>query len=221
MSTTSSNDLTVPDPHQQSSRQVPGGEGRPWSAGKVIALVVGLVGALVAMSLLILGIVGLAIDQSQRDSTGMVGTGPVKLESDGYAVSASGLEVDTAVPGWLQLRSVFGDIRITAADTAGRPIFIGIARAADAGGYLDDLSYDEVSRVSGGTVTYLPHLGGAPESAPSDQEFWVAWTQGPGEQTLTVELDTGSWVAVVMNADASPEVDVVASVAADLPALPW
>jgi hypothetical protein len=193
---------------------------RPWSAGRVVALLIGLVVALLSLGLVTVGLVALVIDQTQRDADGFIETQSVVLESNGYAVAVSGLQVDTDVPGWLQVRNVFGDIRLTVESTDGQPVFIGVAHAEDAADYLADLGYDEVTRISGGTVTYVPHVGGAPGTPPGDQDVWTSWTAGPGEQTLTVELETGRWVAVAMNADASAEFQAVASAAADLPIMP-
>jgi hypothetical protein len=203
---------------------------RPWSAGRIVALVIGSLIALLSLGLITVGLVALVFDQTQRDPDGFIATESISLESDGYAIAGSVLQIDTNVPGWLQARSVFGDIRLIVESTDGQPIFVGVAHEEDAAAYLADLDYDEVSRISGGsrftpfgepvTVTYLPHPGGAPQTTPADQDFWASWTSGAGEQTLTVELETGRWVAVAMNADASAEVQVVASVAAEVPALP-
>jgi hypothetical protein len=195
--------------------------GRPWTAGRVIAFVLGALVVLLSLGALVTGVAALVIDQSQRTSDGFVEAGPVELESNGYAVAAVGLHVDTTVPGWLQLRSVFGDIRVTAESTDGEAIFVGVAPEEAAAAYLGATAYDEVSRISGGSVTYIPHTGAAPASPPAAQDFWAAWTEGSGEQTLTVDLDTGDWVVVVMNADANAPVAVTASAAAELPVLPW
>lgn len=198
----------------------PGQPSRPWSAGRVVALVIGSMLALFSLGIVTVGLIALVIDQTQRDPDGFIETGSIEFESNAYAITASGLQVDTNVPGWLQIRNVFGDIRLTVESTDGRPVFVGVAHEEEAAAYLSDLGYDEVRRISGRTVTYVPHLGGEPVATPDGQDFWASWTSGPGEQTLTVELETGRWVAVAMNADASAEVQVVASAAAELPVLP-
>lgn len=219
MSTAPVNDFPRTSPGHYG--QPPPGPGRPWSAGRVLALVIGLLLALFSMGALVTGLVGIVIDQTQRDPDGFIETASVEFESNGYAIVATGLEVDTAVPGWLQLRSVFGDIRLTAEGTDGEPIFVGVAHEEDVAGYLAGMGYDQVIEIRHGNVTYVPHTGEAPESRPADQDIWAAWTEGSGEQSLTVDLETGRWVAVAMNADASADVQVAASAAADLPALPW
>lgn len=192
----------------------------PWSAGRVTALVIGSIVALVSLGMLASGLAALFIDQTQRDSAGFVSTGSVELESNGYAIVAAGLRVDTQVPGWLQVSDVLGDIRLQAESVDGSPLFVGVAREQDVAAYVDAIGHDEVNRVSGDEVTYRPHPGQAPPSAPTDQDIWTEWTAGPGLQTLTVEPESGRWVAVGMNADGSAEVHVTASVAAELPVLP-
>ena len=45
-------------------------------------------------------------------------------------------------------------------------------------------------------------------AAPAAQRFWEASTHGPDRQTLTWDVDDGDWSIVVMNDDASRQVDV-------------
>ena len=200
---------------------LPGEPARPWSAGRIIALVAGSLVALLSLGLLVSGLVALIIDQTQRDADGLVEFGPVELESSGYAITAAGLTVDTNIPGWLQVQDVIGDIRLQVESADGGPVFLGVATEGAAAPYLADLAYDEVREISGfsQTVSYTPHTGNAPASAPTEQDFWTAWTAGPGAQTLTVELETGQWVAVAMNADGTAGVDVTSAMAAELPVL--
>ncbi|HSJ61880.1 MAG TPA: hypothetical protein VK895_11645 [Jiangellaceae bacterium] len=199
----------------------PGPPTRPWTGGRITALVLGSILALVSLGLLVTGLVGLIFDQTQRDSDGFLESGVVELESNGYAVVAGGLTVDTSVPGWLQTENVIGDIRLSVESVDGSPVFLGVADEDAAQPYLADLGYDEVSEISGfsHTVAYTPHTGDAPAVLPTEAEVWTAWTAGPGEQTLTVELEAGDWVAVAMNADGTAGVDVTGTAAAEFPAL--
>jgi hypothetical protein len=116
---------------------------------------------------------------------------------------------------------VIGDIRLSVESVDGSPVFLGVAEKDAAQPYLADLAYDEVGEISGfsNTVTYTPHIGDAPAAVPTEADVWTAWTAGPGEQTLTVELETGDWVAVAMNADGTAGVDVTGTAAAEFPAL--
>ncbi|HEX5997133.1 MAG TPA: hypothetical protein VFY84_18500 [Jiangellales bacterium] len=195
--------------------------GRPWTAGRITALVLGSILALVSLGLLVTGLIGLIYDQTQRDSDGFLVSDRVDFESNGYAVVAGGLTVDTSVPGWLQAENVIGDIRLTVESADGSPVFLGVAEQDAVQPFLADLAYDEVREISGfgHTVTYAPHTGAAPAAMPADADVWTAWTAGPGEQTVTVELEAGDWVAVAMNADGSAGVDVTGTAAAEVPIL--
>jgi hypothetical protein len=187
----------------------------------VTALVLGSILALAFLGALVAGLVGLIFDQTQRDADGFVEFGPAEFESNGHAVAAGGLTVDTSVPGWLQVENVIGDIRLQVESTDGEPIFLGVATEGAVAPYLADIAYDEVREIRGfnHTVGYTPHTGDAPATAPNEQDVWTAWTAGPGEQTLIVELETGDWVAVAMNADATAGVHLTGTFAAEFPAL--
>ena len=197
----------------------PGPSRRPWTGGRVTALVLGSILALVSFGLLVTGLVGLIYEQTQRDSDGFVEAGPVEFESNGYAVAAGGLTVDTTVPGWLQVERIIGDVRLRAESADGGPVFIGVAEQGTAEDYLAGLAYDEVVEIRGADVRYAAHPGDAPAVAPADADVWRAWTAEPGEQTLVVQLEAGDWVAVAMNADGSAGVDLTGTVAAEFPAL--
>lgn len=194
---------------------------RPWTAGRVVALVVGALLALFSLGLLAGGLAVLAFDLAGRDSEGYIATNAVEFESNSYAIVGSGLEIDTDVPGWLQVRELVGDIQLRVESTGGESVFIGIAREPDARDYLADIGYDEVSEISGVEVTYIPHTGGPPESPPGEQDFWTASTEGQGAQTLMFEPEDGRWVVVAMNSDGSDEVSVTAAVAVEASGLPW
>lgn len=197
----------------------PGERGRPWSAGRVIALVIGSLLALLALGLLAAGIVGLVIDQTQRDDAGYIVTDDIELESGNHAIVGTGLRI-AGGPDWAQARRVTGNIQLRVEAVDGGPVFVGVAREQAARDYLADLGYDEVTRIGGGEVTYRAQPGGEPETPPGDQDFWSESTEGPGLQTLTFQPETGRWVIIAMNADGSAGVDVFGSLAAELPILP-
>lgn len=194
---------------------------RPWTVGRVVALVIGSLVALFALGLLTAGLAVLAFDLTQRETDGYLVTNTVEFESNSHAIVGSGLEIDTDVPGWLQVRELIGDIQLRVEGTGGETVFIGIARESDAEDYLADIGYDEIDQIRDAQVTYLPHTGGPPGSPPAEQDFWTASTEGQGPQTLTFEPQDGRWVVVAMNADGSPEVNVAAAVAVEAPSLPW
>ena len=45
--------------------------------------------------------------------------------------------------------------------------------------------------------------GARPQGPPGDETFWAASAEGPGEQSLTWEIEDGDWTMVAMNADGS------------------
>lgn len=207
-----------PSPYGPPPAPVPG---RPWTGGRVTALVLGSLLALFSLGLLAGGVTTLAIDQTQRDSAGYLTTGTVGFESDGYAIVGTGLEIDTSVPGWLQVRDFIGELQLHVAGADGESIFVGIAQEDAAAAYLAELGYDEVSEIRGVDVTYIPHPGDGPVSAPGEQDFWTVSTEGQGPQSLTFEPETGRWVVVAMNADGTSGVSLTASAAAEVPDLSW
>lgn len=197
---------------------------RPWSGGRVVTLVLGSLLALFSLGLLAGGVAVLAFDLTQRDANGYLVTDTVEFESNGYAIVGSGLEIDTSVPGWVQVQELIGEVELRVEATGGERVFVGVARESEAEGYLADIGYDEIDEISGFRgveVTYLSHSGGPPESQPAEQDFWTASTEGRGTQTLTFEPQEGRWVIVAMNADGSPDVSVSAAVAVEAPSLPW
>src|SRR5262249_12981155 len=50
--------------------------------------------------------------------------------------------------------------------------------------------------------------GQAVPPPPDQQTFWVAKASGSGTQTVDWSIEPGTWAVVIMNADASPGVDV-------------
>jgi hypothetical protein len=186
-----------------------------------MALVLGSVLALFSLGLLAGGVTTLAIDQTQRDSAGYFTTRTVGFESNGYAIVGSGLEIDTSVPGWLQVRDIVGELQLRVEGAGDESIFVGVAEEDAAATYLAELDYDEVSEIRGVDVTYIPHAGDAPASAPGDQDFWTVSTEGQGPQTLTFQPQSGRWVVVAMNAEGTTGVSVTASAAAEVPDLSW
>jgi hypothetical protein len=89
-------------------------------------------------------------------------------------------------------------------------VFVGIGSDDDVERYLGAVAHDALIDFHGDDPDFDPHRGGAPRSPPGDQDFWVAQSEGSGEQALTWNAEFGRWTAVVMNADAARGVDVEA-----------
>ena len=56
---------------------------------------------------------------------------------------------------------------------------------------------------------------------PREQDFWVAKSEGAGEQALTWDAEFGRWTVVVMNADAARGIDVEADTGVKLDWATW
>ena len=100
-------------------------------------------------------------------------------------------------------------------------VFAGVAPAAAAASYLTGVQYATVRGTSGHQGTYTDHPGSAPAVPPARAGIWVAQATGPGTQTLTWKVQSGSWMVIAMNADGSRPVSVRVNAAVTLPALPW
>jgi hypothetical protein len=99
------------------------------------------------------------------------------------------------------------------------PIFIGIARSEDVDDYLAGVEHDFVTEAH-----YEPHFdleierqpGSREPDEPGSQTFWIS--QAHGEEDLTVSSDIeGGLRVVVMNADASPDVEMRGTVGVRVP----
>jgi hypothetical protein len=177
------------------------------------AIVGGAVLGFVAVITIALGTLSLWSD-SKTDSAGYVHTGTDRFATSTSAIATDDLDIDGA--GWLVDNDILGKIRLRVDANNDKPVFVGIARSKDVGAYLDHSAYAELTDVeySPFDPTYRDHQGAQRPSAPADQNIWVASTHGPGTQTLTWDVEEGSWSVVVMNADGSPGVDAGVSAGA-------
>jgi hypothetical protein len=193
-----------------------------WSVGRVVAAVIGALLLLTSTGLLVGGGALAWADTTQRDD-GYVWTPTDDLATDGYALAVEDLTLDTAGDEWV-VDEVLGDARleVTAADQSDE-VFVGVARAADAAGYLDGVAYREIDELGpdGGLDEGRDNSGGAPAGVPGDEDFWVASTEGDGTQTLTWTPSDGDWTVVVMRADGTAGLDVDARAGVTAPGLPW
>lgn len=193
-----------------------------WTAGRVIALVVGAVLGLNALGGLIAGAAVLAVDRGQRDSAGFLTSPGAQLSTQTGALVSDRLGLDVGGPDWAYPRAVLGDsrLRVTAAD-AGDTVFAGIAPADAVAEYLAGTQYATVTDFVGTDARYVTHDGTAVPAAPASSDIWVEKVSGSGTQTLSWTPSDGDWAIVVMNADASPGVSVRADVGATAPFLVW
>lgn len=181
------------------------GKGNPGSGRTIVALVGGIV-ALLALCLVVAGASLLWVD-GKRDADGYFATGPHRFETPTFAIASDGLEVVADAPRWLLDENRLGTIRIRATG-ADRPLFMGVARAADVRRYLGDVPHEIATEV--GTepfdVQYRQAIGSAPPERPAGQDFWVSSATVDGTGSVVWNVRPGAWSVVVMNADGSADV---------------
>ena len=188
------------------------------SAGRIVALVVGILLLLPGLALLAGGGVLLWADLASR-SDGYVFSETDDFSTEGYALVSERIDLATDAD-WLPVSAALGTVRADVTSTdAGAELFVGIAPAGAAADYLDGVERSVIDDLGSGPVDEVLVPGGEPSGPPADQDFWTAQTSGPGTQELNWEPAEGDWLFVVMNADGSAGVSIDARVGATVPAL--
>jgi len=189
-----------------------------WGAGRVVALVVGILLLLPGFALLAGGGALLWADVGNR-SDGFVYSETDDFTTEGYALVSERIDLATDAD-WLPLSAALGTARaeVTSADP-GRDLFVGIAPAGRGAVYLDDVERSVIDDLGTGGRDEVTVPGGLPTGPPGEQDFWSAKASGPGTQQLDWEPEEGDWLFVVMNADGSAGVSIDARVGATVPAL--
>jgi hypothetical protein len=92
----------------------------------------------------------------------------------------------------------------------GRPVFVGVGPTPAVAAYLEGVAHERVVRIGPGGQLETDAVQGAPSPrrSPADVGFWVA--QGTGATAeLAWTVVSGDWSIVIMNADATEEVNTV------------
>lgn len=218
----------LPPAPPQAEREAPAAAQRPpqaasppsgWTGARIAGLVIGALLGLVSLVLLGAGGTGLWADLTQREA-GYVTTGEHEFSTSGSALATESTHLGSPGVGWLYSPNLLGKVRIRVTPvSAGSPLFVGIARSADVDRYLGGVNHTVISDFFGNKVEAVD--GGAAQSAPGAQHFWVASSAGAGTRTLKWDPQGGSWTVVVMNADARPGIGVRADLGARMPAVLW
>jgi hypothetical protein len=172
---------------------------------KVIFIAMGGLFALAGLGLLIGSLALGAAYATQRDSDGYFTSGTERLESNARAITTDQFDLllDSGTPDWLVER--LGDVRVRA--EASSDVFIGIGPADKVEAYLDGVAHDQISSDTDPfRVEYRRTPGDREPGLPEQQDFWAAETSGAGQQTVAWNLQSGRWIAVLMNADGAPGV---------------
>jgi len=186
-------------------------------AGRVVLIVLGVIAALLSLALLAGGTALVVLDQTQRDEDGFLMSPSEDFSTATYAIVSESADVDFG-GSESAARAILGDVRIRS--ESDRDVFVGIARDSDVEEYLDGVEHDVVTDIEE-NPEYSDRLGGAPDSPPGGQDFWVASMSGSGEQTFEWKAEDGSWSAVIMNSDGSRGVASELSIGAELDAALW
>ncbi len=175
------------------------------TSGGVVAIVAG--GLLTTLALVILTIGGLALwGDSKKNDDGYLSTGTDRFHTTTHALSTDDLDFDGIYPGFGG--DAFGKVRLQATSRDDKPVFVGVARTADADRYLEDTRHTDITDVDYDPFdpSYRDFDGKAP-ARPVEQDIWAASTHGEGTQTLDWKAREGNWTVVVMNEDGSAGVD--------------
>jgi hypothetical protein len=179
-----------------------------WTASRVIGVVFASIGGLIGLALVVGGIAVMAAYAFGRDDDGYFNSDRKQLESATYAITTEDIDLGVGEVDWAP-DEILGKIRVQF-DGGEKPVFVGIGPDDDVDRYLGDVAHDELIDFDGDDPDFVLHQGRAPQTPPGDQDFWVAESEGSGEQALTWDAEFGRWTAVVMNADAARGIDVEA-----------
>jgi hypothetical protein len=195
---------------QGSSSNTAGSSRRPrsnWTAIRVIGIVFASIGGLIGLALLVSGVAVMAAYAFGRDDDGYFTSDRRQLESASYAITTEDIDLGVDEVDWAP-DEILGNVRVQVEGQ--KPVFVGIGRDSDVDRYLGEVAHDELIDFGGDDPQFDLHEGRAPSTPPRAQEFWVAESEGSGEQALTWDAEFGRWTAVVMNADATRGIDVEA-----------
>lgn len=198
----------------------PAGRSR-WSAGRVIAVVIGSL--LIFMSVILLGSGGMAmwVDLSKRDDAGYLTTDPRGFSTSGAALTTRATELGPAGIAWLYSPGLLDRVRLRATpNDPDTTLFIGIGPTTEVDRYLAGVRHTLITDFWGARTQGIG--GGAVAGAPDVQDFWVASDVGSGATTLEWDPAEGSWTVVIMNANGRPGIDAVTTdLGATMPVVVW
>ncbi|MCZ2860604.1 DUF4389 domain-containing protein [Blastococcus sp. VKM Ac-2987] len=201
-----------------------------WTGGRIVSVVAGALLLTLSTGLLFGGGGLLWADQTQRED-GVLLSGDVAVDVDGYAVASDDIELDVDGGQWV-LDDFLGTARVIATPAdAGDQLFLGVGRSSDVAGYLAGVRHsrmdgigprDEGWQGGGGGMDegrLQERPGVAPGTPPGAADVWVASTSGPGTQVLDWRPTDGDWTVVLMRADGAAGIDADVRAGATVPGL--
>lgn len=193
-----------------STSNAPASPGRPqsgWTAGRVIAMVFTSIGGLIGLALLAGGIAVIVAYAFGRDDDGYFNSDRKELKSTTYAITTEEIDLGADELNWAPGK-ILGNVRLQV--DSEKPVFVGIGTNENVDRYLTAVSHDELVDFNRDQPEFALHHGGAPRAPPQELNFWVATSEGSGEQPVTWDAEFGRWAVVVMNADGSRGIDIEA-----------
>jgi hypothetical protein len=171
---------------------------------KIVLIVLGVIALLVGLAITAAGATGLAFG----GRSGVIKTGyhAISTPTTGFVSN----------PGEIRSSNDAGQtggsatLQVDARDSS-KPLFLGVAPSAQVDAYFNGATYDRVTKVDFGNFRLdTTRINGTTQpAAPADQSFWVAQASGTSPQ-LRWPITNGEYRLVIMNADASPGVDLSA-----------
>jgi hypothetical protein len=176
---------------------------------KIVMAVIGAMLGLLAVGLIVAGAALLWAFGTQRNADGFFTSPNVDLSSDTHALTTTEIDLSARPADWFPA-SGLATIRIEVEPLGDGAVFVGLGDEDDVEAYLSGVGHTEVTRIGSffDEVSYRDVEGGPPSGPPGEEDFWVATAEGEGAQTLTWDVESGDWVGVIMNADASSGVSV-------------
>ncbi|MGO4340974.1 DUF4389 domain-containing protein [Pedococcus sp. 2YAF34] len=185
-----------------------------WTPGRTVAVVLGALVSIVALTIAVGGGALLVADRTMRHD-GYVTVLDRPVDTAGYAVAATSLDLQTIASGNDIADRVLGRMRIQVTRQGSGPdVFVGIAPSADVERYLSG-----VARTVPGRRASLDRdiAGAAPSTPPTALDTWVARATGSPGAELSWSPRNGDWGLVVMNADGSAALSANVVAGAELP----
>jgi len=194
--------------------------------GKIVLAVIGALLALVGLGLLAGSATVTWANGFQRDDDGFFTSSPSSFASFGFAVTSERIRLTDGLPDRLSSPGDIVTFKAQGGSANGKPLFVGVAPAADVAAYLSGVAHDQVVDVHmdgwKGPLSkdYEAAPGGAPSGPPAAQPVWTAQTIGT-DVSLAWPASEGTWSFVVMNADASPGVAAALGLGVKVNFLGW
>ncbi|WP_345514437.1 DUF4389 domain-containing protein [Phytohabitans houttuyneae] len=184
-------------------------------AGRIVAVVVGAVLAVVGLAAVAGGGALMAVHAVARDGAGYYQSPTERVDTPTAALAAR-LELGADLADEVVPERPVGTLRVRAESVDGSALFVGVAPTRDVDRWLAGTAYERVDQVRYGPFRTETHLvaGDEPAGAPAGQAFWVATATGAGSQELTWPSERGDWTVVLMNADGRTGVAADVSVGA-------